>query len=153
MIALERLGQYKKDPNHSLEEHIVVMHDMVWNFHVTFHEHYELSVEQQMWIVLDSLLDSWENEAKTLVEQSNKLKYKKIVPKLKGELKYQMWFSESSELVNRRGIHQLTSTCKTNTKMTVVIRRPSDGKVSLFLEDLGFGAIVISIRNLVPHLV
>ena len=106
-----------------------------------------------MWIVLDSLLDSWENEAKTLVEQSNKLKYKKIVPKLKGELKYQMWFSEFSELVNRRGIHQLTSTRKTNTKMTVVIRRPSDGKVSLFLEDLGFGAIVISIRNLVPHLV
>ena len=60
MIVLERLGQYKKDPNHSLEEHIGVMHDMLWNFHVTFHEHYELSVEQKMWIVLDSMLDSWE---------------------------------------------------------------------------------------------
>ena len=87
MIALERLGQYKKDLNHSLEEHIGVMHDMLWNFHVTFHEHYELSVEQQMWIVLDSLPDSWENEAKALVKQSSKLKHKKIVPKLKGELK------------------------------------------------------------------
>ena len=40
-----------------------------------------------MWIVLDSLPDSWENETKALVEQSNKLKYKKIVLKLKGELK------------------------------------------------------------------
>ena len=63
------------------------MHDMLWNFHVTFHKHYELSVQQQMWIVLESLPDSWENEAKVLVEQSSKLKYKKIVPKLKGELK------------------------------------------------------------------
>ena len=32
----------------------------------------------------------------------------------------------------------------------MVIRRPSDGKVSLFLEDLEFVAIVISIRNLIP---
>ena len=78
MIVLERLDQYKKNPNHSLEEHIGVMHDMLWNFHVTFHEHYELSIEQQMWIVLDSLPDSWENEAKALVEQSSKLKYKKM---------------------------------------------------------------------------
>ena len=45
MIILERFGQYKKDPNHSLEEHISVMHDMLWNFHVTFHEHYKLLVE------------------------------------------------------------------------------------------------------------
>ena len=87
MISLEQLGQYKKDLNHSLEEHIGVMHDVSWNFHVPFHEHYELSVEQQMWIVLDPLLDSWENEAKAFLEQSSKLKYKKIVPKLKGELK------------------------------------------------------------------
>ena len=43
-----------------------------------------------MWIVLDSLPDSWENEAKALVEQSSKLKYKKIVPKLKGKLKCQI---------------------------------------------------------------
>ena len=40
-----------------------------------------------MWIALDSLPDSWENEAKALVEQLSKLKYKKIVLNLKGELK------------------------------------------------------------------
>ena len=45
MIALERLGQYKKDLNYSLEEYIGVMYDMLWNFHVTFHKHYDLSVE------------------------------------------------------------------------------------------------------------
>ena len=33
----------------------------------------------------------------------------------------------------------------------MVFRRPSDGKVSLFLEDLELGAIVISIRNFVPR--
>ena len=60
---------------------------------------------------------------------------------------------EFSESVDRRGIHQLTATCKTNTKTTVVICRPSDGKVSLFLEDLEFGVIVVSIRNLVSFLV
>ena len=27
MIALERLCEYKKDPNHSMEEHIGVMYD------------------------------------------------------------------------------------------------------------------------------
>ena len=68
MIALGQLGQYKKDRNHSLEEHIGVKHDMLWNFHVTFHKHYELLVEQQMWIVLDSLPNSRENEAKALVK-------------------------------------------------------------------------------------
>ena len=61
-----------------------------------------------------------------------------------------MWYPKFLESVGRRGIHQLAATCKTNTKTTVVIRRPSDGKVSLFLEDLEFGAIVVSIRNLVP---
>ena len=35
----------------------------------------------------------------------------------------------------------------------VVFHRPSDGKVSLFLEDLELRAAVISIKNLVPHLV
>ena len=34
--------------------------------------------------------------------------------------------------------------------MMVVIRRPSDGKISIFLEDLEFGEIVVSIKNLVP---
>ena len=32
----------------------------------------------------------------------------------------------------------------------MVFRRPSDGKVSLYLEDPDLGAIVISIRNLIP---
>ena len=58
MIALERLCEYKKDPNHSLEEHIGVMSDKLWNFHLTFNEHYKLSMEQQMEIVLDLLPDS-----------------------------------------------------------------------------------------------
>ena len=64
-----------------------------------------------------------------------------------------MWSLEFSESVDRRNIHQLAATCKTDTKTTVVFRRPSDGKVSLFLEDLDLGAIVILIRNLLPHLV
>ena len=32
----------------------------------------------------------------------------------------------------------------------MVFRRPSNGKVSLYLEDSELGVIVISIRNLVP---
>ena len=55
MIALERLCEYKKHPNHSLEEHIGVMYDKLWNFQVIFSEHYELSVEKHMGILLDSL--------------------------------------------------------------------------------------------------
>ena len=55
MIAL---CEYKKDPNHSLEEHIGVMYDKLWNVQVIFNEHYALSVEQQMRIVLNSLFDS-----------------------------------------------------------------------------------------------
>ena len=46
----------------------------------------------------------------------------------------------------------MAATCKTNKKTTVVFRRPSDGKVSLFLKDLELRATVISIKNLVPHL-
>ena len=46
----------------------------------------------------------------------------------------------------------MAATCKTNKKTTVVFRRPSDGKVSLFLENLELRAAVISIKNLVPHL-
>ena len=38
----------------------------------------------------------------------------------------------------------MAATCKTDTKTTVVFRRPSDDKISIFLEDLEFGAIVIS---------
>ena len=47
----------------------------------------------------------------------------------------------------------MAATCKTNKKTTMVFRRPSDGKVSLFLEDSELRASVISIKNLVPHLV
>ena len=46
----------------------------------------------------------------------------------------------------------MAATCKTNKKTTVVFRRPSDGKVSLFLEDLELRAAVILIKNLLPHL-
>ena len=42
---------------------------------------------------------------------------------------------------------------KIDTKTKVVFRRPSDDKVSLFLEDLELLAIVILIRNPVPYLV
>ena len=45
----------------------------------------------------------------------------------------------------------MAATCKTNKKTMVVFRRPSDGKVSFFLEDLELRAAVISIKNLVPH--
>ena len=45
----------------------------------------------------------------------------------------------------------MAATCKTNKKKTMVFRRPSDDKVSLFLEDLKLRAAVISIKNLVPH--
>ena len=47
----------------------------------------------------------------------------------------------------------MAATCKTNKKTTVVFYRPSDGKVSLFLEDLEIRAAIISIKNLVPRLV
>ena len=47
----------------------------------------------------------------------------------------------------------MAATCKTNKKTTVVFCRPSDGKVSLFLEDSELKAAVISIKNFVPHLV
>ena len=46
----------------------------------------------------------------------------------------------------------MAATCKTNKKTTVVFRLPSDGKVSLFLEDLELRAAVISIKNLIRHL-
>ena len=44
--ALERLCAYRKDPTHSLVEHIHVMYNKLWTFHVTYSGHYELSVEQ-----------------------------------------------------------------------------------------------------------
>ena len=54
--------------------------------------------------------------------------------------------------MDRGGIHQLAATCKTNKKTTVVFRRPSDGKVSFF-GRLRVKAVVISIKNVVSHLV
>ena len=80
----------RKDPNHSLEEHIGIMYDKLWNFHVTFNGHYELSVEQQMCIVLDSLSDSWDYEKKALIERVSKLSYENIVAKLNKQLERQI---------------------------------------------------------------
>ena len=62
--TLEILCAYGKDPTHSLDEHIYLMYNKLWT--LTHSEHYELSVEQSMWIVLDSLFDSWEHERKRL---------------------------------------------------------------------------------------
>ena len=62
----------------------------------------------------------------------------------------QLWSPELSESVDCRCIHQLDATCKTNKKTTVVFRPPSDGKVSLFSEDLELRAAVLSIQDLVP---
>ena len=50
-----------------------------------FNEHYELSVEQQIGIVLNSLPDSWECERKMLVEKASNLKYNTIILELKEE--------------------------------------------------------------------
>ena len=43
--SLEGLYAYKKDPTHSLVEHIHVMYNKLWTFHVAYSEHYELLVE------------------------------------------------------------------------------------------------------------
>ena len=43
--TLEQLCAYRKDPTHSLAEQIHVMYNKLWTFHVTYSEHYELSVE------------------------------------------------------------------------------------------------------------
>ena len=61
-----------------------------------------------------------------------------------------MWSPKFSESVDRRSIHQLATTCKTNKKTTVVFRRPSDGKVSLIPQDFELRVVKISIQNLVP---
>ena len=90
MITLERLCEYKKDPNHSLEEHIGVVYDKLWNFQVIFSEHYELLVEQHMGIVLDSFPYSWECERNAQVEKASDLKYNEIIPKLKEQLEGQI---------------------------------------------------------------
>lgn len=44
MRALDRLERYKKRPNHSLHEHIGVMYNKMWTFHVRFNEHNELAM-------------------------------------------------------------------------------------------------------------
>ena len=77
LSALERLCAYKKNPKYSLREHIDVMYKKLWTFHVICCEHYELLMELQMWIVLNSLFYSWECERKVLVENTNKLIQKK----------------------------------------------------------------------------
>ena len=80
--SLERLCVYRKGPTHSLVEHIHVMYNKPWTFHVTYNEHYELLVEQQMWMVLDFLPDSWEHERKTLTRRIRDLTYNDIVSEL-----------------------------------------------------------------------
>ena len=90
MITLERYVNIIKDPNHYLEEHIGVMYDKLWSFHVTFNKHYELYVEQQMCIVFDSLFNSWDYEKKALTEWVSKLSYENIVAKLNKQLERQI---------------------------------------------------------------
>ena len=82
--------EYKKDLNHSIEEHIDVMYNKLLNFQVIFNEHYELSMEQHMGIVLDSLHNSWECKRKALGEEASDLKYNEIIPKLKEQLERQI---------------------------------------------------------------
>ena len=62
------------------------MFNKPWTFHVIYSEHYELSVEQKMWIVLDSLLDSWEHERMTLTRRISNLTYNDIISELNQEL-------------------------------------------------------------------
>ena len=45
-VALERLCAYRKDSTHSLDEDIHLIYNKLWTFHVTYSDHYELSVEQ-----------------------------------------------------------------------------------------------------------
>ena len=88
--ALKRLCAYRKDPTHSLAKHIHVMYNKLWTFHVTNSEHYELSVEQHMWIGLNSLLDSWEHERKGLTRRISDLTYNNIASELNQELERQI---------------------------------------------------------------
>ena len=69
---------------------------------------------------------------------------------ISSNLTYFLWSLEFLESVDRRTIHQLVATYKTNMKTTVVFRHPSDGKVSLFLEDLELRTASILMKNLVP---
>ena len=62
-----------------------------------------------------------------------------------------VWSPEFSKSLDRWSIHQMAATCKTNKKTMAVFCRPSDDEVSLSLEDLELRAVVISIKNLVPH--
>ena len=65
--------------NFLFNEQINVMYSKPWTLHVIYIEHYELSVEQQMSIMLNSLPDSWECERKVLAEKASDLKYNEIV--------------------------------------------------------------------------
>ena len=60
---------------------------------MTYSKHYELSVERQIWIVLDSLPDSWEHERKALTRRISDLTYNNIVSKLNQELEH--WIQSS----------------------------------------------------------
>ena len=78
------------------------MYDKLWNFHVTFNENYEFSMERKMWIVLDSLPDSWDYEKKALTERMSKLSYENTVAKLNKQLecRIQSGIRRSSKLKN-----------------------------------------------------
>ena len=65
----------------------------------------------------------------------------------------QLWSPDFSESLNRLGIHQLAATYKTKRRRRWCSIVPPMAKSVFFLEDFELGAIVISIRNLVPVLV
>ena len=53
---------------------------------MTYSGHYELSIEQQMWIMLDFLPRSWEHEIKVLTRRISNLTHNNIVSELNQEL-------------------------------------------------------------------
>ena len=48
----------------------------------------------------------------------------------------QMWYLDFSESLDRRSIHQLSAILQNKKKEAVVVRRPSDGKFSIFSSRL-----------------
>ena len=85
--ALESLYAYREDPTHSLDEYIHLMYNKLWTFHVTYSERYELSVDQKLWIVFDSLNDSWEHERKAHTKRISDITYDNIVSELNVDYK------------------------------------------------------------------
>ena len=69
---------------------------------MTYSEHYEFSVEQHMWIVLNSLPDSWKHGRKAITRTISDLTYNDIVSELNQELERRIQSSirRSSKLMN-----------------------------------------------------